>query len=128
MTMKGQRVVILGGSSGIGLATAQAVAAQGASVAIASSNKVRVDEALATLPPGAEGYAVDLTEEAMLGSDPSIIWSSPPARRCNSALSQIPTSPPRAAFSICATGEHMGPPSTPPAAFVRAVRSSSRPA
>jgi NAD(P)-dependent dehydrogenase (short-subunit alcohol dehydrogenase family) len=33
-------------------------------VAIASSNKVRVDEALATLPPGAEGYAVDLTEEA----------------------------------------------------------------
>jgi NAD(P)-dependent dehydrogenase (short-subunit alcohol dehydrogenase family) len=64
MTMKGQRVVILGGSSGIGLATAQAVAAQGAAVVIASSNKVRVDRAVATLPPGAGGYAVDLTEEA----------------------------------------------------------------
>ena len=63
MKLNGQRIVILGGSSGIGLATAQAAAQEGASIAIASSRKARVDEALATLPPGAEGHALDLTDE-----------------------------------------------------------------
>jgi NAD(P)-dependent dehydrogenase (short-subunit alcohol dehydrogenase family) len=64
MTMKGQRVVILGGSSGIGLATAQAAALDGASVVIASSRKGRVDEALAMLSAGTEGHTVDLADEA----------------------------------------------------------------
>ncbi len=64
MKLTGQRIVILGGSSGIGLATAQAAAKEGASVVIASSRKARVDEALATLPKGSEGHAVDLTDEA----------------------------------------------------------------
>jgi NADPH:quinone reductase-like Zn-dependent oxidoreductase len=59
MTLDGQRIVILGGSSGIGLATAQAAAKEDASVVIASSRKLRLDEALATLPAGAEGYALD---------------------------------------------------------------------
>ena len=63
MTLDGQRIVILGGSSGIGLATAQAAAKEDASVVIASSRKPRLDEALATLPAGAEGYALDLTDE-----------------------------------------------------------------
>jgi NAD(P)-dependent dehydrogenase (short-subunit alcohol dehydrogenase family) len=64
MKLDGQRIVILGGSSGIGLATAQAAAKQGASLIIASSNKARIDKALATLPKGAEGHALDLTDEA----------------------------------------------------------------
>jgi NAD(P)-dependent dehydrogenase (short-subunit alcohol dehydrogenase family) len=63
MTLKGQRIVILGGSSGIGLAAAQAAAAEGADLVIASSRKVRVDEALKTLPKGAQGHALDLTNE-----------------------------------------------------------------
>jgi NAD(P)-dependent dehydrogenase (short-subunit alcohol dehydrogenase family) len=63
MTLDGQRIVILGGSSGIGLATAQAAAKEDASVVIASSRKPRLDEALATLPAGAKGYALDLTDE-----------------------------------------------------------------
>ncbi|HTJ01352.1 MAG TPA: SDR family NAD(P)-dependent oxidoreductase, partial [Methylovirgula sp.] len=46
MKLDGQRIAILGGSSGIGLATAQAAAKQGASLIIASSNKARIDEAL----------------------------------------------------------------------------------
>ncbi|HWX13779.1 MAG TPA: SDR family NAD(P)-dependent oxidoreductase, partial [Methylocella sp.] len=62
MTLDGQRIVILGGSSGIGLATAQAAAKEDASVVIASSRKLRLDEALATLQAGAEGYALDLTK------------------------------------------------------------------
>jgi NAD(P)-dependent dehydrogenase (short-subunit alcohol dehydrogenase family) len=58
MTLNGKRVVILGGTSGIGLATAQASAKQGASIVIASSRKARVDEALATLPEVARGYVL----------------------------------------------------------------------
>ena len=63
MKLNGQRIIILGGSSGIGLATAQAAAQEGASVVIASSRKARVDEALVTLPASAEGHALDLRDE-----------------------------------------------------------------
>jgi NAD(P)-dependent dehydrogenase (short-subunit alcohol dehydrogenase family) len=62
MTLVGKRIVMLGGSSGIGLATAQAAARDGASVVIASSRKTRVDEALTALPVGAEGHVVDLAD------------------------------------------------------------------
>ena len=62
MTLNGKRIVVLGGSSGIGLATAQAAVREGASVAIASSRKARVDEALATLPAGTEGHVLDLAD------------------------------------------------------------------
>lgn len=63
MSLNGKRVVILGGSSGIGLATAQAAARNGASVVIASSRKARMEEALAILPPGATGHTLDLANE-----------------------------------------------------------------
>src|ERR1700751_23530 len=63
MTLDGKRIVVLGGSSGIGLATAQAAAREGASVVIASSRQARVDEALATLPAGTEGRVADLGDE-----------------------------------------------------------------
>jgi NAD(P)-dependent dehydrogenase (short-subunit alcohol dehydrogenase family) len=62
MTLHGKRVVVLGGSSGIGLATAQAAVREGATVVIASSRKARIDEALATLPTGTEGHALDLAD------------------------------------------------------------------
>jgi NAD(P)-dependent dehydrogenase (short-subunit alcohol dehydrogenase family) len=64
MTLNDKRIIILGGTSGIGLTVAQAAAAEAARVVIASSNGARVSEALATLPPGAEGRTVDLTNEA----------------------------------------------------------------
>jgi NAD(P)-dependent dehydrogenase (short-subunit alcohol dehydrogenase family) len=63
MTLRGKRVVVLGGSSGIGLATAQAAAREGADVVIVSSRKSRIDEALSTLPQGTEGHATDLADE-----------------------------------------------------------------
>jgi NAD(P)-dependent dehydrogenase (short-subunit alcohol dehydrogenase family) len=63
MILKGKRIVLLGGSSGIGLATAQAAGAEGALVVIASSRKTRVDDALATLPADAEGHVLDLADE-----------------------------------------------------------------
>jgi NAD(P)-dependent dehydrogenase (short-subunit alcohol dehydrogenase family) len=58
-----QRVVVLGGSSGIGLAVAQQVVAQGASAVIASSSADRVKQAVATLDGKAEGHTLDLSNE-----------------------------------------------------------------
>jgi NAD(P)-dependent dehydrogenase (short-subunit alcohol dehydrogenase family) len=88
MTLNGKRIVVLGGSSGIGLATAQAAAREGAAVVIVSSRKARVDQALATLPAGTEGQvhegaAVDLTDEkavralfAKLGSFDHLVFTA----------------------------------------------------
>jgi len=61
MTLQDQRVVVLGGTSGIGLATAELAAAQGATIIVASSNPDSVKGALETLPDSATGEAVDLT-------------------------------------------------------------------
>ena len=61
--LKSKRVVILGGTSGIGLAIAKRAAAEGAAVVLVSSSRARVDQALAELP-GAAGHAIDLRDES----------------------------------------------------------------
>ena len=61
-----KRVIILGGSAGIGLATAQAAAAEGAQVIIVSSSQTRLNQALQTLPASAQSYCLNLTNEAQL--------------------------------------------------------------
>lgn len=65
-SLDGKRVVILGGTSGIGLATAKAAQREGAIVVVASSRQQRVDRALASLERGAEGDVVDLSDEPQL--------------------------------------------------------------
>jgi NAD(P)-dependent dehydrogenase (short-subunit alcohol dehydrogenase family) len=62
MDLHSQRVVVLGGTSGIGLATAQAAARRGAEVVVVSGRQASVDRALAELPAGASGRAADLTD------------------------------------------------------------------
>ncbi len=64
MALTGQRVVVIGGSSGMGLATARAAAEAGAAVTIASSSKERVEAALGTLPDGCDGTVLDVRDEA----------------------------------------------------------------
>jgi NAD(P)-dependent dehydrogenase (short-subunit alcohol dehydrogenase family) len=61
--LQDKRVVVLGGSSGIGLAVAQQAAAQGASVVIASSSAERVQKAVESIGGGARGHAVDVSDE-----------------------------------------------------------------
>ncbi|HEX8817911.1 MAG TPA: SDR family oxidoreductase [Terriglobales bacterium] len=61
--LQNQRVVILGGSSGIGLAVAGQVTSQGAEVVIASSNAERVQKAVESLGERAQGHTLDLTDE-----------------------------------------------------------------
>ena len=62
-SLKGKKVVILGGSSGLGLATAKVAAAEGASVIIVSSNAERVQNAVAELPGNGLGMQADLSDE-----------------------------------------------------------------
>jgi NAD(P)-dependent dehydrogenase (short-subunit alcohol dehydrogenase family) len=66
MTLTGKRVVVLGGTSGIGLATADLAAQLGAAVTVASSNPETVKRALKTLPPATTGEVVDLTDNTDL--------------------------------------------------------------
>lgn len=62
-SLKGKKVVIIGGSSGIGLATAKSVASKGGLVIIVSSNQQRINKALQELPTESIGYAIDVTKE-----------------------------------------------------------------
>jgi NAD(P)-dependent dehydrogenase (short-subunit alcohol dehydrogenase family) len=62
--LQNKRVVILGGSSGIGLAVAEQVASQGAKIVIASSNAERVQNAVEKLEGNAQGHTLDLSDES----------------------------------------------------------------
>jgi NAD(P)-dependent dehydrogenase (short-subunit alcohol dehydrogenase family) len=61
--LKGKKVVIIGGSSGIGLATSKSIASKGGNVIIVSSNQARIDKALQEIAAESTGYAVDVTNE-----------------------------------------------------------------
>src|ERR1700758_5199113 len=63
-----KKVVIVGGSSGIGLAVAEEVASQGAEVVIVSSNAERVQEAIQSIGGKARGQIVDVSEEKAVES------------------------------------------------------------
>jgi NAD(P)-dependent dehydrogenase (short-subunit alcohol dehydrogenase family) len=63
-----KRVVILGGSSGIGLAVAEQAASRGAKLIIASSNLERIQKAVEPFGANAEGHALDLSDEQAVES------------------------------------------------------------
>ena len=52
--------LVTGGSSGLGLATAKALAAEGVRVAIASRSAEKLGRAVAELPPGSAAFQADL--------------------------------------------------------------------
>ncbi len=64
--MQNQRVLIIGGSNGMGLATAQRLASQGAEVIIAGRSQARLDAALKHINGKAGAYTVDFSDEASL--------------------------------------------------------------
>ena len=63
MSLKDQTVVILGGSSGIGLATARAALAEGARVTITGRSRERLEAARAALETDVRTVALDVTDE-----------------------------------------------------------------
>ncbi|ASK29834.1 short-chain dehydrogenase [Chryseobacterium sp. T16E-39] len=62
-SLEGKKVIVMGGSAGIGLATAKAAAKKGAILTIVASNQQRIDSALGQLPENATGQSVDLSKE-----------------------------------------------------------------
>lgn len=68
MSLSNQHVVVLGGTSGIGLATARAAAGQGARVTVVSSSAARVGKAVADLPEGSRGEVADLADPAQVAA------------------------------------------------------------
>lgn len=63
MKLQGKKVVVLGGTSGIGLAAARGAVGEGATVVVVSSSKAKVAAAVAALGAGAGGEVADLGEE-----------------------------------------------------------------
>jgi len=63
-----KRVVIVGGSSGIGLAVAEEAASQGAEVVIVSSKAERVQDAIRSIGGDVHGEAVDVSDEKAVES------------------------------------------------------------
>jgi NAD(P)-dependent dehydrogenase (short-subunit alcohol dehydrogenase family) len=58
-----KRVVVVGGSSGVGLAVAEKAALQGAEVIIVSSSAGRVQEAIQSIEGNVRGEVVDVSDE-----------------------------------------------------------------
>jgi NAD(P)-dependent dehydrogenase (short-subunit alcohol dehydrogenase family) len=66
MSLKNARVLVIGGTSGIGLGVANAAAERGAIPIVVSRRQASVDRALSELPDQARGVTVDLTDPASL--------------------------------------------------------------
>jgi NAD(P)-dependent dehydrogenase (short-subunit alcohol dehydrogenase family) len=66
MSLANKTVVILGGSSGIGLATAKAARAEGASVVISGRSQQRLDAARAEIGGDVKAIALDVADESAM--------------------------------------------------------------
>jgi NAD(P)-dependent dehydrogenase (short-subunit alcohol dehydrogenase family) len=113
MNLGEKRIVVLGGSSGIGLAIAQGAAHEGATVVIASSRKARIDAALATLPAGTEGHVLDLADDdatrglfARLGSFDHLVFTAGKTLQLGS-LASTDVEAARAAFELRYWGAYL---------------------
>ena len=62
-SLDGRRIAITGASSGIGEATAEKLAAEGAQVALGARRKDRLDELAGRIGNGAHAFEVDVTDE-----------------------------------------------------------------
>ncbi len=68
MRLDNQKVLIIGGSSGMGLATAIAAGKEGAKVFIASRSEKKLKAAAEQIGAGVKWYTVDFTDEASVKS------------------------------------------------------------
>jgi NAD(P)-dependent dehydrogenase (short-subunit alcohol dehydrogenase family) len=66
--LQSKRVVVLGGSSGIGLAVAEQASSQGADVVVVSSNPDRIQKAVQSLGGRVEGQTADLSDESAVAT------------------------------------------------------------
>jgi NAD(P)-dependent dehydrogenase (short-subunit alcohol dehydrogenase family) len=108
MSLKNKRILIVGGSSGIGFAVAKAAHADGAQIVIASSKLPNVTAAVTQLGQGATGVVMNVTDEksvesacASLGAIDHLVFTAGDwgaARR--SALADIDLGRANAVFAV----------------------------
>lgn len=67
-TLNNTKVLVIGGTSGVGFAVAAAALEAGAETIVGSSQAARVDAAVSRLGRGAKGRAVDVKDEASVAS------------------------------------------------------------
>jgi NAD(P)-dependent dehydrogenase (short-subunit alcohol dehydrogenase family) len=63
MRFQGKKIVVIGGSSGMGLATARAAAAEGARVVIASRSEEKLRQAKTQIQGSVEGLTINVMDE-----------------------------------------------------------------
>ena len=68
MEPSAKKVVVIGGTSGIGRAVVARCAALGADVVVASSSQAKVDAARDDLPVGVEAAVVDVNDERQVAA------------------------------------------------------------
>jgi NAD(P)-dependent dehydrogenase (short-subunit alcohol dehydrogenase family) len=68
LKLDGKRIVIIGGTSGIGLAVAQGAVAEGAEVVVGSSQAAKVETAARQLGNRASGHAVNVRDQDSVGA------------------------------------------------------------
>ena len=66
MPLKDQEIVVVGGSSGMGLAAAQALAKTGAAVLIAGRSQEKLAAAKASISGEVQSYSLDFTDESLV--------------------------------------------------------------
>lgn len=103
MGIEGKTVVVIGGSSGIGLATAKAAAMRGARVVIASRSRDRLDAAAAAIGGDVVARALDVTDEpavaqlfAEIGSVDHLVTT--PVARASGPILELDLAAARQAF------------------------------
>ena len=67
-TLNDQRIVVIGGSSGIGFAVAAGALAEGARVIVGSSGAEKVGAAVERLGEGASGFPIDVKDDASVAA------------------------------------------------------------
>jgi NAD(P)-dependent dehydrogenase (short-subunit alcohol dehydrogenase family) len=67
-SLRGKRIVVIGGTSGIGEAVVESALAEGAEVVIGSSNIENIAATLAKHPKGTSGHAIDVRNEASVAA------------------------------------------------------------
>jgi NAD(P)-dependent dehydrogenase (short-subunit alcohol dehydrogenase family) len=96
------QVLVIGGSSGIGLATAVAAGEAGASVTIASRSKVRLDTALGSIQRTRRAVVLDTRDQSALER---FFMGEGPWDHVVVSAAQTPTGPAEAGSRRCRRGD-----------------------
>jgi len=107
MSLKDQRIVVIGGTSGIGFAVAAAARDEQAKVVVASSNPANVETAVKRLAGSVTGLALDVTNEsavaaafAQLGAVDHLVFTAGDWKARRTPVAELDLEQARAHFTV----------------------------